>query len=250
MVILDFKQAELFLNHSLLYGNPSLLVIGKNGIGKSAMVESMIKEFNKKVRYVDNIEYGGMKQQVIEMQHTKEKIIAIPDLNRILSRKANVRDATLGYMASLISEGVMNSMTFNRELLPYEKKMKSKKINFIIPATPHHIVKLVGMQQYDFLNRFIILDAYRDASDFNPNRYQLHINPIFKYDKEIYNNYNNQTFGNMSMRFTTYLNVLIKGFNAMGLDGTNFLKSAKPKVYEPMVGKEIADLNVILKPLI
>jgi ABC-type cobalamin/Fe3+-siderophores transport system ATPase subunit len=245
---LDFKQAELYLNQSFLFGRPSLMVIGANGIGKTVMLNEVERLFSKRCREPGTIDFGGLMQAAKEMNQTKEDIIVIPDLKSIMMRKQGVRNAMVGYMSSLISDGVMNSMTFNREMTTYEKKMKSKRINFIIAGTPTHIKELVMYKEYDFLNRFVFLEVSRKDEEFMEEAFRLEIPMHHKFDKVVYKAYKNEKF-KVAPRFNETINVMLRGFNSIGIDGKEFIRATRPLVFDPTEYTGPIDLAQILKPI-
>ncbi len=233
MVYINFSEAEVYLNHTLLFGYPSLLVVGKNGIGKTELLRTMIAK-SKRCRYVSNIDYGGLKQQIALAYSNKQDIIAIPDLKNIIMRKRTVSESTLGYMSSLMSEGIMSNMSYSKDMELDEGKEKKKKIiNFIIPATKVHLAVLIRQQQYDFLNRFLILEVERSNKEWKPEKFELNAPYVKKYNKDIYRSYVNTRFKGLSPRFNTMLNNLARGLVSMGVDYKDLINKSKPLVFDP-----------------
>jgi hypothetical protein len=234
---LDFKNAEVLLNCSLLFGEPSIMIIGKNGIGKTKMIEAVYNNFRKTSDfYGTDMDFGGLRQNVIRMIGEKKKNFVLGDMQTILTRKMGVKTAALGLMAGLITEGYQLSGSFTKDQPIPTGIKKGYKINFVTSGTPSHFIYMVNLSQYDFLNRFLIIPVDRDDTDFNPDCYKLH-NEILKTvdidDRKWIKSYKNKNFKNMSMRHKEFCNVLIKNLHAFGIDGKDFIEKNDINIFEP-----------------
>jgi hypothetical protein len=111
---MNFKDAEILINLSILHNGPPLLIVGNNGIGKTAMIESVVAKYKRAVFIPDRIDFGGLKQAEGQIKNLKIKTIAISDMQNILTRKSQIRTSTIGVLSSWISEGVGgNELGFN-----------------------------------------------------------------------------------------------------------------------------------------
>jgi Cdc6-like AAA superfamily ATPase len=244
---MDFREAERYINISLLFGKPSLLIVGTNGIGKTAMVKEIGKKF-KSARVVGDIDYGGLRQRINEMVALKQNTIVLEDLGMILGRKGYIKDSAFMLMSNLITDGITNSMTFSKEMTD----IKAKNINFIVASTYQHITKMVQERRNDLLNRFVILEINRKDEDFNEEEFELKYPVIKKLSKEghvIYKNYKKVKYSNIP-RFSNSINDLIRGFNAIGINGINHIIETKPLVFNPADYDEPIDLSLMLKPIL
>jgi hypothetical protein len=223
---MDFKMAETIVNMSLLFNRPSILVIGDNGIGKTEMIKAMAKRFAKNALVERAIDYGGL-QQKMPLIKKSLKTIVLTDLQNVLSRKAGVRNATLGYMSAIMTEGEEDSMTFNAQ-----EGVKTKNINFIIAGTPQHVLRLIQLGQNDFLNRFIVCIVERAKKDFKKEKFALDFEPVLKYDHALYKKHNNKIFKGLSQRHNQMVNDLVTELDTMGHNGQEFVNKAKPYFFD------------------
>lgn len=240
---MDFKSAEVLVNSSLLFNGPPLMVIGDNGIGKTEMIKTIAKKFkNSTVKKA--WDYGGLQQQ-LPLMKKQVKTMVLTDLQNVLSRKAGVRNSTLGYMSALMTEGEEDSMSYN-----VIEPVKGKNINFIIAGTPQHVLRCIQLGQNDFMNRFVVIIAEREKKDFKKHAFSLDINPVYKFDRKAYKGHNNKVYKGLSQRHNEMVNRMVTQLDLMGYNGQEFINTAKPYFFdikETVFGSR--NVTTFLKPI-
>ncbi|MGI0059562.1 MAG: hypothetical protein ACREBJ_07315 [Nitrosotalea sp.] len=224
---MDFKSAETYLNCSFLFHKVPMIILGENGIGKTKLIESMAKHY-KKALYTTSVDYGGLKQYEMQLVGQKIKTIAISDIQRILTRKPGVRTSTLGMISSLISEGTSKDLTFNKEnpMSIINGKSKEALMNFVIGATFVHLGRLVQTEQFDFLDRMIIIPVDRKKEEINFDKpFELEANPRRKINMDIYRNYKHIKFDGINPRHNVMINEIVRELKSLEIDPSIMTKS-------------------------
>lgn len=249
--MLTFKDAELMLNSSLLFNGPSLIIIGKNGIGKTALIETMEKQFHKTSEfYGTDVDFGGIRQQVQTMVQLKKKNFVIGDMNSIISRGQGISLKAFSLISSYISEGYNASAGFSREGSPALDSKKGYKINFVMAGTPAHMNYLFreSPRYNDFLNRCLIIEVDRNLDEYKPKGFELFAKPIKKYDHNIYRNFKNYKYLGMAPRHQSMMNNVVRQLDAMGTSGLTFIQNNDIRCYEPQDLAGSFNINKYLKP--
>jgi len=184
---MEFGDAEIILNASMIIGYPPLFIVGDNTIGKTTLLKAMCSRFNKTSIFTTAIDYGGLKEYV-KVADKKIKTIVLSDIQSVLSRKKPVQEATFGYISTLIEEGVTNEITFAKA----GREASGVKLNVILAGTPRHVVRLIRMGEIDLLTRFLYIPVERDLDKVDLTKeFKLHDNlstkikksDLSKYDK-------------------------------------------------------------------
>jgi len=154
---MQFEDAEIILNASMIVGYPPLFIVGDNTIGKTTLLKAMCAKFNKTTIFTTAIDYGGLKE-FVKVADKNIKTIVLSDIQSILSRKKPVQEATFGYISTLIEEGVTNEITFAKA----GREASGVKLNVILAGTPRHVVRLIRLGEIDLLTRFLYIPVERD----------------------------------------------------------------------------------------
>ena len=184
---MQFEEAEVVLNASMLVGYPPLFLVGDNTIGKTTLLKAMCSKFNKTSVFTTAIDYGGLKE-FVKVADKKIKTIVLSDVQSVLSRKTAVQEATFGYISTLIEEGATNEITFAKA----GREAHEVKFNVILAGTPRHVVRLIRMGEIDLLTRFLYIPVERDLDKVDLTKeYKLQDglstkikkSDLFEYDK-------------------------------------------------------------------
>ncbi|MEM3264781.1 MAG: hypothetical protein QXH07_02390 [Thermoplasmata archaeon] len=223
---MDFKDAEIFLNVSLLYSGPPVLIVGKNGIGKTAMINEMVSKFKKAVFIPERIDFGGLKQAESQIVNLRIKTIAISDMQNILSRKSGIRNSTMGLLSSWMSEGAGgHELGFgNIQLTNKVNKKAENPINIVAAATPNHLGDMISYGYIDFLDRCVILFVSRSNENFFEKEFKLEHNPILKPDMEKYKNIMKLKLTVDSQRHSVYVKKIVAGIASIGINPIEYLQ--------------------------
>jgi hypothetical protein len=223
---MNFKDAEILINLSILHNGPPLLIVGNNGIGKTAMIESVVARYKRAVFIPDRIDFGGLKKAEGQIKNLKIKTIAISDMQNILTRKSQIRTSTIGVLSSWISEGVGgNELGFNNiNLTNKKKKRKNDTINMIIACTPAQAFEMFKYQYYDLLDRVIIITVNRDKSEFKDEGFRLDYEFSGKMNADVYNKMMGIKVRMNNPRHTAYFKKIIAGLASMGVEPIEFLE--------------------------
>ena len=184
VIRMNFKQAEFVINASIMNNGPSLLIVGPNRIGKTTMLHAIAEKFKKKVYWTNNADYGGLMNNVDKIKQ-KDTII-YSDLQTILMRKTSVKNATIGLIASWISDGRNESDDFTYH---NSSATLGKNMNFIIACTTDDLNMMMRYKgtYTHLLTRCLIIrvnnDLNIDAIE-NEERFELSMKPITKINKE------------------------------------------------------------------
>jgi len=204
---MQFKDAEILLNASMLAGYPPLFVVGDNTIGKTTLLKAMYKKFKKTVEFTTAIDYGGLKEYVKVNKNIKT--IVLSDIQSVLSRKKPVQEATFGYISTLIEEGASSEITFSKA----GRNADEAKLNVILAGTPRHVVRLIRLGEIDLLTRFLYLPVERDIDSVDLTKpYQLQNklpNSIKKSDLLKYERLNDFNINIRNIRYKKMINSII-----------------------------------------
>ncbi len=247
---MNFKDAEWLIKVSLIYHNLPLMIVGKNGIGKTTMIDHMVDAYKHAAFIPERLDFGGLSQASQQIKSLKINTLAIADMQVILSRKGGVRDATIGLLTSWISEGISgNNMGFNNVTLS-NKKIKASPINIIDACTPIHFGQMVQYKYSDFLDRHMIINLEREIKDFNDEGFKLEISVKSKPDKDIYNRYIRKRIRIGSPRHTIYLKRMIAGLISIKVNPLNFIeRNINSLSFFEVEGAYPIDINRWLKQL-
>jgi len=183
----EFEDAEIILNASMIIGYPPLFIVGDNTIGKTTLLKAMCSRFNKTSIFTTAIDYGGLKEYV-KVADKKIKTIVLSDIQSVLSRKKPVQEATFGYISTLIEEGVTNEITFAKA----GREASGVKLNVILAGTPRHVVRLIRLGEIDLLTRFLYIPVERDLDKVDLTKEfklqdglstKIKKSDLFKYDR-------------------------------------------------------------------
>ncbi len=225
VVSMDFKNAEIAINVSLLFNGPPLFIFGANSIGKSEMLKSCSKSF-RHAFYTGGMDYGGLQELFPKMASGEIKTFVLSDMQSVISRR-KVRDSTLGAISSLSTEGLANSATFQAMRGGWAGLNKKTHINFIIGGTENHVGHLVSLGDFDFMSRFIFINVTREKDDYTPDKFKLETEMTRKYDHNKYKNYIELKFPDFNQRQNQYTNSFVRGLLALGVDVTEFIEQCK-----------------------
>ncbi len=222
---MNFRDAEQLLNASLLYAGPPLLIVGKNGIGKTAMINEMVSRFKKAVFIPERIDFGGLKQAEMQIKNMHIKTVAISDMQNILSRKGGVRNATMGLLSSWMSEGIGgNELGFgNVNLSNKVDKRRKYTVNIIAACTFNHLAQMFRLGYSDFLDRMVIVIVERNKSDFYQDGFSLAVPPVYNPDKYKYNLAMSLDIKADTQRHTLYVKKIVAELFSIGVNPIDFL---------------------------
>jgi dephospho-CoA kinase len=172
---LDFKSASYVINVCLLKGL-SLLVIGKNGIGKTKLAECFAKAFSKIVIPVGAIDMGGLRQILEKEENESKTHLIISDL-QAFNRSRESRQKLISYIVNLTTDNSFFDLS-------YDSKVKRRKnpLQSIIFGTPEDLEYLFREGKKHFLDRFLVIFVDREVDTYiirNKIEYKLEIEPIF-----------------------------------------------------------------------
>ena len=212
---MEFEDAEIILNASMIIGYPPLFIVGDNTIGKTTLLKAMCSKFNKTSIFTTAIDYGGLKEYV-KVADKKIKTIVLSDIQSVLSRKKTVQEATFGYISTLIEEGATNEITFSKA----GREAKEVKFNVILAGTPRHVVRLIRMGEIDLLTRFLYMPVERDLDkvDLTKN-FKLQDglpSKIKKSDLLKYDRLNEADIKVKNIRYRKMINTLILALLSLG----------------------------------
>jgi len=211
----EFEDAEIILNASMIVGYPPLFIVGDNTIGKTTLLKTMCSRFNRTSIFTTAIDYGGLKEYV-KVADKKIKTIVLSDIQSVLSRKKTVQEATFGYISTLIEEGATNEITFSKA----GREAKEVKFNVILAGTPRHVVRLIRMGEIDLLTRFLYMPVERDLDkvDLTKN-FKLQDglpSKIKKSDLLKYDRLNEADIKVKNIRYRKMINTLILALLSLG----------------------------------
>ncbi len=211
---MEFRDAEYFINMSLLYSKVPLIVVGSNGIGKSTMLKEMSKHFKNTI-FTTGIEYGGIKTNIQTWKGQKLKNIVISDFQSILTRKQQIANSTIGAISMLITDGINNEILYRSD----NTEVKGFTVNFVVGMTYMHLFYLISKGYYDFLDRCLIVPLDRDMSKVDINKpFKLEIDVIKKknnVDSNIV--FNSEKYKQFNPRHQEMIRQMIIGFSKMGV---------------------------------
>lgn len=173
---MEFKDAEKLINASLVYGNPPLLVVGDNGIGKTEMLRAFQDAFEKNTVITSSLDYGGLKDKIPKLDEEVQTIV-VTDLQNILGRKLAVRKSTLAFISQLICDVTDTDMSFTGDL-----ETAYRRMNFIIGCTPAQLNQLIRYKYHDFLDRFMIIPVERVVPE--NKKFELEVKLVKKVSKK------------------------------------------------------------------
>ena len=224
---MNFKDAEILINISIINNGPPLMIVGNNGIGKTAMVEAVISKYKKAVFIPERIDFGGLKQAEAQIKNLKIKTIAISDMQNILTRKGQIRTSTIGVLSSWLSEGLGgNELGFgNVNLTNKKKKSKKETLNMVVACTPAQAFEMFRYQYFDLLDRMVIVTVDREKNEFKEDGFALDFELSKKPNIEKFKKMMNTKIRMNNPRHTTYMKKIIAGLVAIGVDPIQYLEN-------------------------
>jgi AAA15 family ATPase/GTPase len=179
----------MILNASLLTAGPPIMVIGKNGIGKTEMLKSLCLPFKNTV-FTTAIDYAGFKQYENLLKQKKIQNIVLSDLQSIVLRPPNVRGNLIRLISSLTAEGTQFELTYTKDttnIQDFSKRKKNYNLNVIIGGTERHVKSLIREGYHDLLVRFVYLFVDRDPNGINfKQKFKMEISPKHNLNRKWY----------------------------------------------------------------
>src|SRR5437870_5416755 len=170
---LDFKTASYIINAELLI-NESVMVIGKNGIGKTELAKVFCAELKDRIIPLGAIDMGGLRDILRNNVNDEKDYLLISDLQAFFRSKGS-RQKLISYLTTMLTDSTFEDASFDSKV-----KIRQKPRQCIIFGTEDHLKYLFRERKSDFLDRFLVFFVDREIDDYvidNDIPYSLEITP-------------------------------------------------------------------------
>jgi len=217
---MQFITASYVINVCLLKGL-SLLVIGKNGIGKTKLAECFARAFSKMVIPVGAIDMGGLRQILEKEEHQEKTHLIISDL-QAFNRSRESRQKLISYIVNLTTDNSFFDLSYDSKV-----KRRKKPLQSIIFGTPEDLEYLFREGKKHFLDRFLVIFVDREVDSYiirNKIEYQLEIKPVLSIPENETMSYDLSHVliplpSNVAVRKKEQILSLLEGLYEMGYNG-------------------------------